>query len=187
MFLKSREIAFLGIMMAFAVLLVTAGGYIESSTLFFLAAASFLCGLMERSFSLRVSICFFIGSLLLGFLLAPQKLYLATFAGFSIYVLVAEYFEKQVFVENQEKHFVFEWLMKAVVYHVLLILAFFFVRELFGWESFGKNRFVAFCMEKSNVLFWGLCFIIAESFWLLFDRAYLFFMRRYSRYFLRFL
>lgn len=58
MLLKSKEIAFTGVMMALGVLLVTLGGYFEGSTLFFLAAASFLTGVVFRSISLTAAFLF---------------------------------------------------------------------------------------------------------------------------------
>ena len=74
MLLKSKEIAFVGILMAIGVILVTVGGYFEGSTLFFLAAASYLTGIVQRNLSVAAAAAFLAGTTLLSFFLAPQKL-----------------------------------------------------------------------------------------------------------------
>ncbi|MBR1740460.1 MAG: hypothetical protein IJ733_01055 [Lachnospiraceae bacterium] len=182
MLLKNKEIAFIGIMMAFAVLLQTLGGYLESSTLFFLAAASFLTGIIERNFSVAVSVVFLAGSALLGFFLAPQKAYIGTFVMFSVYVIVAEFFEKKVFLQEEKKSPVFEWGIKGLIYHVFLFLTIFFIWKLFGFEDMAKNKVIAVLFEHKALLF-PVFLLAAEALWILFDRAYIFFMRNYSRYF----
>ncbi len=183
MFLKNREIAFLGIMMAFAVLLQTLGGYIESSTLFFLAAASFLSGIVERNFSIPVSVAFLTGCTLLGFFLAPQKAYIATYFLFSVYVIAAEFFEKKIYFGEEKKSPVLEWLVKGAIYHVFLFLTLFFLRKFLGWEEMMENRIVA-VLYKHRILFFAVILVAAEGFWLLFDRAYIFFMRNYGKFFM---
>lgn len=182
MLLKNREIAFLGIMMALAVLLQTLGGYLETSTLFFLAAASFFSGIVERNFSLPISIIFLTGSTLLGFFLTPQKTYTATFFMFSVYVLVAEYFEKQAFLQQKKINPILEWGLKGILYHGFLFLALFLLYQLFGWKELLENKIIA-TLWNQKILFAAVAVVISEAFWLFFDRAYLFFMRNYGKYF----
>ena len=95
MHLKSKQVAWCGIIMAFTVILQIASGIIETSSLFLLAAASFLAGCVERKFGTVTALGFSIGAFILGVILAPQKLYCFTFAGFCVYVLVAEYFRQK--------------------------------------------------------------------------------------------
>ena len=64
-----------GLLMAFAVVLIILSGILDFNTLFFLAAAAFLIGVIVR----------------LGGLLAPQKLYCITYAMMGIYVLGVEF------------------------------------------------------------------------------------------------
>lgn len=182
MFLKSREIAFLGIMMAFSVLLVTLGGYLDISTIFFLAAASFLVGMIERNFSCMIAVFFLAGSLLLNFFLAPQKLYAATFGAFSVYVIVAEHFEKKRYQQEKGGSPFKEWIVKGVLYHILLAAAFFCVKEIFGFGEMTENKLIAAVMEHKMILI-PAAILMAEAFWLVFDRAYVFFARQYGRFF----
>lgn len=181
MLLRSKDIAYTGILMALGVLLVTLGGYFEGSTLFFLAAASFLTGVAGRNVSFAASVSFVVGTALLGFILAPQKLYCATFLGFCIYILAAEYLEKKK-REGKKIGAAAVWGVKAVLYHVLLFLALFLSVRLTGMDAVLKKGIFSFLMQY-KVLLVLVCAAAAEAFWLLFDRAYLFFLNRYGHYF----
>lgn len=182
MLLKSKEVAFTGIMMAIGVFLVTFGGYLESSTLFFLAAASFLTGVVWRCLSAKAALLFVIGTTVLGLLLAPQKLYLATFFAFCVYILVAECLEQREKGRSRKGI----WAIKAVLYHALLGISLFLVIKFLGlevlfdgrlFEQFGKYRLILVV----PVL------LAAELLWILFDRAYFYFQERYAGVFRRLL
>jgi len=173
MLLKSKDIAFVGILMAIGVILVTIGGYWEGSTLFFLAAASFLTGIVQRNLSVAASAAFLAGTTLLSFFLAPQKLYCATFLAFGIYILLAEYVEK-----GKKRAFV--WIFKAMLFHGLFALALFATEKLFGLEIlFGGKVFSL--LQKYQFFFWIVVIACAEIFWIVFDRAYFYFQNRYGR------
>ena len=90
MHIRSKEIAYMGMLMAVAIVFILIGCYFDVSTIFFLAAASFLAGCVERNLSLVKAMIFVIGTTIIGLILSPQKLYLVTFFGFCVYVLLAE-------------------------------------------------------------------------------------------------
>lgn len=182
MLLRSKEIAFTGIMMALGVLLVTLGGYFEGSTLFFLAAASFLTGVVFRSISLTAALSFLAGTTFLGFILAPQKLYLATFLAFCVYVLAAECMEKAWGGEGAAGGKGRIWAAKALLYHLLLGVSIFLVQKFFGFEIlFSKGILSKF--KDHRVFLLVLLVLSAEFLWLIFDRAYFYFLGRYGRVF----
>ena len=186
MHVKSKEVAFTGVMMAIGVLLVTLGGYFEGSTLFFLAAASFLTGIVFRGISPWTAILFVMGTTCLGLILAPQKLYLATFFAFSVYILVAECLEKawsdRGGVSGRGKI----WAVKAVLYHALLGITLFLVQKFFGLELLFDER-VHEWMEEFFVFAVCIFVLAAEFVWLIFDKAYFYFQNRYGNVFQRFL
>ena len=95
MLLKSKDIAYVSVVTAMAVLLLIVSCYIESSTLFFLAAASFLTGVVEQKLGIIPAVFQLICTAALGLLLTPQKLYCVTYMCFGIYVLLSEYIEIQ--------------------------------------------------------------------------------------------
>jgi hypothetical protein len=185
-FLKTRELAFTGVLMALSVILVTLGGYVEGSTLFFLAAASFLTGVVQRNLSFGAAAAFLTGTTLLSVILAPQKLYCATYAAFSVYVIIAEALEKAFTRDGEKKRRGLVWAAKAVVYHALLFTALFLVQKLFGWEMFFQGRIFA-ALKQFPVLLGIMVVLCAEAVWLLFDRAYFYVQNRYGMLFSKWL
>ncbi len=183
MHLKSREIAFAGLMMALGVVLILLGGYIGTATLFFLAASAFLAGVMERNFSLGMGALYLAGAGLLGFFLSPRKLHVATFAAMGIYVLVAEWFEKRCFSDKKPISPVLAWAVKFLVYQFLLAVALGAMEGLMGIDQILTGGIFDSLSQKSGVLSYLVLILMAEILWLVFDRAYLFFRRTYGNIF----
>ena len=75
MHVNAKKTAVSGLLMALSVLLLVLSGVLDFSTLFFLAAAAFFVGIIIKEYGLGYGAAFFIGCTILGFLLAPQKLY----------------------------------------------------------------------------------------------------------------
>ena len=75
MLVNGKKMAVSGLLMALSVVMIILSGVLDFNTLFFLAAAAFCVGIIVREYELKTGIVFFAGTLLLGFLLAPQKLY----------------------------------------------------------------------------------------------------------------
>ncbi len=169
MHVKSKEIAWGGIMMALAAILIALSGVIESSSLFLLAAASFLTGMVERRISIKASILFMAGAFLVGFFIAPQKLYCFTFAGFSVYVALAEFFRKR-------NGGVAVWIAKGACYHILLATALVLIKYFFGFDTYGILGRLGGVTAFSFII----AAAAAEALWIIFDRAYIFFMNRYG-------
>ena len=143
--------------MALTVILIVLSGVIESSSLFILALASFATGIVERKFSLRTGIAFTIGAALIGFFVAPQKLYVFTYLGFSIYVVVAEYFR------DKKIYGIKPFVIKGVLYHVLLAAAVALVNCFVGFDMFLENSFIN-NISKIQVLYYLVLFVFAEAF-----------------------
>ena len=80
MYVNTKKMAVSGLLMALAVVFIVLSGILDFNTLFFLAAAAFFVGIIIREFGLRYGAAYFIGCLVLGILLAPQKLYCITYA-----------------------------------------------------------------------------------------------------------
>ena len=175
--MKSKEVAWSGITMALTVILIVLSGVIESSSLFILALASFATGIVERKFSLRTGIAFTIGAALIGFFVAPQKLYVFTYLGFSIYVVVAEYFR------DKKIYGIKPFVIKGVLYHVLLAAAVALVNCFVGFDMFLENSFIN-NISKIQVLYYLVVCVFAEALWILFDKAYIFFQERYGLLFI---
>lgn len=94
MHVKTKKIAFLGLLLALAMILVVLGSVLEINTLFFLAAASFCTGIAILETGLGLGTGFFIGGLFLSLLLSPNKLYCLTYGGMSFYLLITAFIER---------------------------------------------------------------------------------------------
>lgn len=90
MHVNARKMSFLGLMMAFSVILVALGSVIEMSTLFFLAMASFCTGIAIAEFGTPLGAAFFAGSALLSLIISPNKLHALTYVGMAFYLLLTE-------------------------------------------------------------------------------------------------
>ena len=89
-----KRAAFGGLLLAMTVIFMFLGSVIETNTLFLLAAASFFVGVVFREFGQMTGLAFYLSAVLLGFLLAPNKLYVITFAGMGFYIWGREFIWK---------------------------------------------------------------------------------------------
>jgi hypothetical protein len=176
MLLKSRAVAFAGMATALAVIIVTIAGYIDVSTLFLLALASFIGGIVTRYFKVRYGVLFLLASVTLSFILAPQKMYVLTYLAMTVYVIVEESIDLNKSNEHKTFSPVKEWIIKALVYNVLLaviILVNYYLLGLDMYKFSGVYRVV-----MSNLAFGlPLMILVLELVMVVFDRAYVYFMR----------
>ncbi len=122
MFLSAKRLAFLGLLLACAFLLVFLSGVIETNSLFLLAGASFTVGIALRENGLRFGIGFYIAAVLLAFLLAPNKLYCITFSAMGLYLVGIEYVWGKLDSARkiQNRNMVF-WILKYGIFNVIYL------------------------------------------------------------------
>ena len=122
MHVKAKTMAFGGLLIALAVVCMALGSIIETSTLFLLAAASFFVGIVIREFGLKIGAAFYIAAVLLGFITAPNKFYVLTFAAMGLYIwgieAVFRWLEKHPKAGNRRTVF---WISKYVIFNVMYI------------------------------------------------------------------
>lgn len=179
MLLKSKDIAYVSVMTAMAVLLLIVSCYIESSTLFFLAAASFLTGVVEQKLGIIPAIFQLICTAALGLLLTPQKLYCVTYMCFGIYVLLSEYIEIQRKKNDKALIIKFAWIVKGFVFEIMLVLTLIIYDYFIGISTMISEGVLTF--TGAGILLWIILIVIAQLLWIAFDRAYIFFMKKYGR------
>lgn len=80
MHVRTRKLAFAGLMLAVTIVCLYLGNIIESNTLFLLAGASYFVGIVYREAGAKMSLAFYVGALILGFLVTPNKFYILTYA-----------------------------------------------------------------------------------------------------------
>ncbi len=122
MFLSTRKLTFLGLLLAVTVLLIVLSGILEFNTLFLLAAASFGVGIAVREAGVPMGVGYLIGSIALGFFLAPNKLYCITYGAMAIYLLVVEcIYDKLLVVNNAAARGKLLWVLKYLIFNLLFI------------------------------------------------------------------
>ncbi|RHR32059.1 hypothetical protein DWX43_05270 [Clostridium sp. AF19-22AC] len=134
MHVNAKKMAFGGLLLALIIVCMVLGSVIESNTLFLLAAASYFVGIFIREAGMRTGGAFYLAAVLLGFMVAPNKLYVVSFAAMGFYILAVEvsYCYIGKIKRNVNRKLLF-WAVKYVIFNLMYIpILFFFQKLLFG-------------------------------------------------------
>ena len=160
MHVNAKKMAFSGLLLALTVILIVLSGVFDFNTLFLLAIASFFVGVIIREYGMKYGVAFYIASIILGFLMAPNKLYCVTFAAMSFYVLIIEAAFVQIGrMRTQMNRKVIFWIVKFAVFNIIYLpMLFGFPRLLFAGEI--------------SPLFLAGAAVIGQVMLVLYDKAY---------------
>ena len=154
MLLNAKKMAFLGLLLAVTVLLIALSGIIEFNTLFLLGAASFGVGIAVRESNLRYGAGFYLGAILLGLILAPNKFYCITFAAMGFYILVIEYsFDRLSNLKGNRNKVKLYWIIKYITFNVMYIPMILFLPKLIYQGEINSIIIVVMLMAGQAVLF----------------------------------
>ena len=160
MHVKARTLAFGGLLLALTVVFMALGSIIETSTLFLLAAASYFVGIVVREFGLRAGAAFYIAAVLLGFITAPNKFYVLTFAAMGFYIWGVEavwrWLEKRPQYRNRRMIF---WISKYVIFNIVYIPIVIAFREMLFARAVSDTMMIIVVLGGQIALF-------------IYDRAY---------------
>lgn len=90
MHVNAKAVSFCGLMLALTEVCIVLGSVIESNTLFLLAAASYLVGIVIRELGCRTGGAFYLAGVLLGLMIAPNKIYVCSYSAMGLYILLRE-------------------------------------------------------------------------------------------------
>lgn len=121
MLLNAKKMAFLGLLLAVTELLIILSGVLEFNTLFLLGAASFGVGIAIRESNIRYGVGFYLGAILLGLILAPNKFYCITFAAMGFYILVMEFTFDKLTHSNSKNRAKLYWMIKYIAFNAMYI------------------------------------------------------------------
>lgn len=122
MHVGAKKIATAGLLVAFSVVMMWLSATIETSSLFFIAAASFCVGVAVREWGLRMGAAFWTASVVLNFLITPGKLYCFTLAGMGLYIWAGEWLWDRIASAKTLKYrTVCLWVGKYVIFNLLYI------------------------------------------------------------------
>ena len=160
MHVKAKTMAFGGLLLALTVVFMALGSIIETSTLFLLAAASYFVGIVVREFGLRAGAAFYIAAVLLGFITAPNKFYVLTFAAMGFYIwgieAVWRWLEKRPQYRNRRMIF---WISKYVIFNIVYIPIVIAFREMLFARAVSDTMMIIVVLGGQIALF-------------IYDRAY---------------
>ncbi|MCI5639374.1 MAG: hypothetical protein MR316_00110 [Lachnospiraceae bacterium] len=180
MFLKSHRVAMAGMITALTVLFLFLSGVLEYCSLACLAAAAFLTGRMAAKYKWTGGAAGLVAALFLGFLLMPNKFYLATYLAMAVYVLIWEALTPLWY----EKHRGRLWIVKGVAYHGMLAVAISVYVALFGIGKMLSQLPFWTMMQRHAAALVAAVFLLlvgAEILWIAFDKAYRIFRYEWFR------
>ncbi len=131
MLVGAKKIAISGLLAAFSVVMLILSSTIETSTLFFLAAASFTVGITIREWGVKFGACYWIASSLINVIVAPNKFYCMTFAAMGLYILLSEYIWERIAENGYMAHrMTLLWLGKYLIFNAMYVPVVLFLGEI---------------------------------------------------------
>ncbi len=163
MHVKTKQMAIAGLLAAFSAVLVVISAVVESSSLFFIAAASFCVGIVIREWGVLFGGCFWAASVFVNFIAAPNKMYCITFAAMGLYLLLSEWlWEKIAAKENLKNRRRSLWIGKYVVFNCI------YLPILIGFPN------LIFTKAIEGAMFW-IVVLAGQAALFVFDKAYNYF------------
>jgi len=122
MYVKTHRIAYLALFASFSVVLMFLGNVMAINTLFFLAAASFMVGVVILEWGLGAGFMFLVVCGATGLLVMPQKLYCLTYLGFGLYIWFNEFLFRALHLCRKDiKKYVLFWILKGLIFNIMYI------------------------------------------------------------------
>ena len=154
MHVSARKIAFLGLMLAFTIILIILSGVFEFNTLFLLCGASFFVGIAINEVGFVLGSGFYVASILLGLILAPNKLYVLTYSMLGFYVVVIEgVWRKLVYLQDEKKRYILFSILKLVVFNIMYLPMIIFFPKLIFTGELNEVLYLVFILGGQVVLF----------------------------------
>lgn len=160
MLLNAKKMAFLGLLLSVDVILIILSGVFEFNTIFLLGAAAFCVGIAIRESGLSLGLGFYLASILLGCMLAPNKLYCVTYGGMGLYIIAREFaWEKLAGAKSITNRSTILWIIKYLVFNLMYLPILLFMPKLIYQGEISKMILLSIFIGGQAVLF-------------IYDRAY---------------
>ncbi|MGD9568996.1 MAG: hypothetical protein AB7V48_11860 [Sedimentibacter sp.] len=156
MLLKSKDIAYLGVLLGLNQLFIILSSVIETNTIIFFAAAALLVGVVIVEFGGKSGIVFYVASCILGFFLTFNKIEIITYIiFFGLYSIVKHILE----IKINNKTILYA--SKILYFNISLIVMYFTVKLFISFE-----------------LMWWMI-LAAQALFLIYDYAFAIFITSY--------
>lgn len=131
MHVGTKKIAISGLLAAFSAVMLVLSSIIESSTLFFISAASFTVGITIREWGVRFGVGYLVASILINLIIAPNKFYCITYAAMGLYILLTEHLWERIAESGYLSHrMTLLWTGKYLIFNAMFIPAVVFLGEM---------------------------------------------------------
>ena len=128
---KTKQLAIAGLLAAVAAVLMILSSTVETSSLFFIAGASFMVGVVIREWGNKAGLGFWIASSLVNFIVAPDKFYCATYVAMGLYILLSEFLWEKIAESGYLTHRrSLLWLGKLAIFNVMFVPTVLFLQKL---------------------------------------------------------
>lgn len=139
MHVNAKAVSLCGLMLALTEVCIALGSVIESNTLFLLAAASYMVGIIVRELGCRMGASFYMASVLLGVFLAPNKIYVFSYGAMGLYILLREILWEGIgkLSHNQNRKVQFlamKFVIFNLIYLAILCVGHFVLLHTMKWQ-----------------------------------------------------
>lgn len=160
MLLKSKNIAYLGVLLALNQVFIILSSIIKTNTLLLFSLAALMIGIVIVEFGAKNGVLFYIASSILGFFLTTNQVEIVTYIlFFGMYSIVKYAIERASYSMKYAK--IFELTTKLIFFNLVALCIYFLLRE--------------FAVIK---LYWWLI-LIAEIAFVVYDYAFSIFINYY--------
>jgi len=154
MHVNGKKLAVSGLLAAFTVVLIALAAVIETSSLFFIAVASFCVGIVLREWGVFYGVSFYVATVILGVLVAPEKMYCITYAGMGFWLVGSEVLWKVLAKQEKVKcRTLCLWIGKYVIFNAVYIPALIFMPQLLIKKEMSTG-FILVLLAVGQVALW---------------------------------
>ena len=123
MLLKSKDVAYLGVLLGLNQLFIILSSVIETNTIILMAAAALIVGVVMVEFGGKTGIIFYMASCILGFFLTFNKVEIITYiCFFGIYSIIKHYIETKILNKY------ISYAMKIAAFNISLLFMYIIVK-----------------------------------------------------------
>ena len=156
MLLKSKDVAYLGVLLGLNQLFIILSSVIETNTIILMAAAALIVGIVVVEFGGKTGIVFYIASCILGFFLTFNKVEIITYiCFFGLYGIAKHYIEIKIFNKY------ISYGIKIAIFNISLLLMYLIVKLFINFS-----------------LTWWMI-LAAQVLFVIYDYAFTIFINRY--------
>ena len=143
MLLKSKNIAYLGVLLALNQVFIFLSSVIETNTLVFFMLAALMVGVVIVEFGVKNGILFYIASSILGFFLTANQTEIITYIlFFGLYSIVKYAIEKVAFPMKHAR--IFEVAVKLLFFNISIVIIYLLMKsiitiKLYWWLILGAQ------------------------------------------------